>query len=466
MQRSNSRLIYILILISILFSSILSVPAYGDDVPNPEPVSAQDVVVLDGRTGKTLYSLNSDDEIKPSSVLPLLIAMVVRDHKALEDYLLVDASAANQTTNILSSSSAGPMGLKKGERLQYQELVKTVLFNGSKDATLALAVAVSGSEAEFIKLIEEKITSLKLTNTVITSITGAGLEDRTSVMDSAAAMMAFAKYPDLTLIAAEDSYVFIPNNMVPEARKIENTNQQVIDNSDFRYNKALAGIITQINPDEGANHFIALSRDQESMIIVSLGGSPSAADSYADSIKLSEWAYSNYHTIKLISKGDKLSQWPVADGKALELVAGEDFYYVEQKNSIPTSEFGINFKPLNLAGPIKQNQVMGTAEIMVQDRSLGEIPLLAAADVEVQAYQVVETTLLGTILRYLSKILFVVLLFVLIGLIIRTINNLKRSRKKRQEIQKKRLQYKKEMERKKWEKEQRERRSKINRSGF
>lgn len=139
---------------------------------------------------------------------------------------------------------------------------------------------------------------------------------------------------------------------------------------------------------------------------------------------------------------------------------------LSRKNSIPTSEFGINFKPLNLAGPIKQNQVMGTAEIMVQDRSLGEIPLRAAADVEVQAYQVVETTLLGTILRYLSKILFVVLLFVLIGLIIRTINNLKRSRKKRQEIQKKRLQYKKEMERKKWEKEQRERRSKINRSGF
>lgn len=465
MKRKFSFFKYILILSIFLtaFGSHKSV--YAEPVADPEKSLASNVMILDGRTGKTLYSVNPEDKIKTSSVLPLLVTMVASDKVSPDDYMLVSENSPENSTHIMSLSNAGPTGLKKGERLQFSELFKAILLGDSKDAYKAVMANVAGSEKDFVELIKKKIDNLKLNNTKITSVLNPSDEDFTTVSDSAFIMKEFARNPNLISMAGEGSYTFIPNNMVPEGRKVDNTNLMVSEDSEFYYSKSLGGIISFKNPNEGMNNFISIAKENDTIIIVSLGDSISEADSFSDATRFSEWAFTNFSTIKLISSGTRISEWPVEGGKPLELVAGRDFYYFEPKSSLPTSEFGINFIPLKLSGEIKKDQQMGNAEIIIQGKPVGEIPLMASTDVVVKPY-VTEEKNKNPLNSTLVKVLLGILSLVLVILIIRTANKLKKSKKRRQEIEKKRMMLKSQAERERWKKEQRERRSRINRSGF
>ncbi|MFB0917472.1 MAG: hypothetical protein QMB63_00180 [Clostridiaceae bacterium] len=465
MKGKFSFLKYILILSIFLTAFGGQKTVYGEPVADPEKSLASNVMILDGRTGKTLYSVNPDERIKASSILPLLVTMVATDKVSPEDYMLVSENSSDSLTHIMSVSNAGPTGLKKGERLQFSELFKAILLSDSKDAYKAVMANVAGSEQDFVSLIMKKIASLKLNNTKITSVLNPGDDDFTTVSDSAFIMKEFAQKPRLISMAGEESYTFIPNNMVPEGRKVDNTNLMVSEGSDFFYAKSLGGIISFKKPDEGMNNFVSIAMENDTMIIVSLGDSISAADSFSDATRFSEWAFKNFTTVKLISSGTRISEWPVEGGKPLELIAGKDFYFFEPKSSLPTSEFGINFIPLKLSGEIKKEQQMGNAEIIIEGKTVGEIPLLASTDVTVKPY-VTKDTKTNPLNSTVVKVVLGILSLVLIVLIIRTINKLKRSKKRRQEIEKKRMLLKSQAERERWKKEQRERRSRINRSGF
>lgn len=422
-------------------------------------------MVLDGRTGKELYAKKSETVIRTDSILPMLIAMAVMDESSPDDFVLISQEAQGMSTGITGTQDK--VGLKAGERLTVRQLLTSVLLANSQDACKALS-SVYASDNLFLTRIQEKIQKLNLTNTVVSSyLITDGTKDHTTVKDMALVMREFMTYPLLSELSRQPSYTFVPNNMVPEPRLISNTNQQILPSGKMYYSKASAGFLASAAQDAVPfSLFVSASSDAESQFIVALAETAQTADNYTNSKSLADWAFNNYKAMKLISKGDVISNLPLSNGSILGMLAEKDFYYLGAFGETAKPAFSLSFKPLDVSGDfIEQNQIMGSADIVIADKVEGTINLLSS-----KALSLAEPDLTaprpGLLDRILGVLIWIALAIALIGLvilIIRTYNFYKRSKRKQQELRRKReilLEHKKQ-ERKKKAKQQ-----VINRSNF
>lgn len=67
-------------------------------------------------------------------------------------------------------------GFKKGEKVTYRDLLYASILPSAADAIYALEISISGSEKEFVKLMNEKVKELNLKNTKFAN--GVGLYDK------------------------------------------------------------------------------------------------------------------------------------------------------------------------------------------------------------------------------------------------------------------------------------------------
>lgn len=404
--------------------------AFASTVPNSPIVNADSVYIMESRTGEELYSKKAEEPIPIDSLLPMLVSMVVLDEKNIDDFILISEEAQGMNTRITGTN--GDAGLTAGERLTIRQLLSAVLLANSQDASRALADTF-GEEDLFLKRIQTKAEELNLGGTVIESYLIGNNSGTTTTRDMALAMQAFLNYPELLDIARQPSYTFIPNNMVPQPRIIENRNAQVLPEDDSYLQEAVAGFLSEGTTDSGPyNIFITAAEKDNSQFIVSLSRSQAVNDNYANSRVLFDWAGNNYRTIHLISQGDTLSNHPLENGENLNLIAARDVYFLAPREMTEDPTFSLNFKPLDFSGDmVQENQVMGSADIVVAEKTIATIDLLASGTVNLSSQgDALEEPLWTRILRWSLLVLLILLFLAILILAIRTVNMIRRTNRK------------------------------------
>ena len=441
MTIKKKRLLNILGLLLLLTAAVQcmapALRASASSVPAPPIVNAESVFIMEGRTGEELYSKKADEPVATDSLLPMLVAMVVADARNIDDFILISEDAQGMNTKITGTN--GDAGLTAGERLTIRQVLSAVLLANSQDATRALAADFEPSQ-DFLGLIQAKVLGLELKGTSIESyLTGGEASGKTTVRDMALAMQAFLDYPQLVAIAQQPSYTFIPNNMVPEPRIIENSNAQVVPGDDEYMSNALAGFLSEGTYQTFSfNMFVSGAEHSNSQFITALSNSSKLKENFSDSRALFDWAGNNYRSTHLISKGEVLSYLPLENGSNLELTASKDIYFLAPRDMTGEPDFSLNFKPLDLSGTvIELNQVMGTADIVVTERTVATLDLLAESAVSLTEVDddVPEDPVWIRTLRWLGLFLIMILILAIIVLIIRTINKLRRTRHRIRKIQ-------------------------------
>ncbi|PKK40271.1 hypothetical protein ABB02_00482 [Clostridiaceae bacterium JG1575] len=397
-------------------------------IPSAPIVNAKSVVVMDAHSGQILYSKRPEDPLTTQSLLPMLTAMTVTKTHSLQEFLLVDESAGQGRTKI--KGPQGGAGLKSGERLKISQILSALLLAQSPDALRALS-SLYPSETAFLEALQGTINSLNLSQTKITELfPEKNSPDRTTASDMAKVMQAFTQWPDLLTLANQSSYTFVPNNMVPEPRVIQNTNLQVVPRSEAAYQKARAGFFSEnLFEDPGNNLFIALASAKDSEFIVALGHSSNGKEAFSNSKALFDWAFNNYRSEKLIRKGEILSELPLPSKEVLTLESGEDFYFLDNAKEGEKTNFSLSFKPKEWTGKsITRHQNMGSADILVRDKVVGSVPLLASKDLTLPQENTASTEPTRPSLPLVLLFFFGVL--ILLVLLIRTYNLYRRSLRK------------------------------------
>jgi D-alanyl-D-alanine carboxypeptidase (penicillin-binding protein 5/6) len=145
-------------------------------------------VVLDEGTERILYAKNPDLKLPPASTTKLVTAMVAMDRLRPEQIITVSKKAAR-------TPSVAPR-LIPGQRLQASDLLYLALMRSINGAAVALAEAVSGSEWEFTKLMNEKAHEVGAMNTRFINSTGLpGNGQYITALDLAKIMKASLQYP-------------------------------------------------------------------------------------------------------------------------------------------------------------------------------------------------------------------------------------------------------------------------------
>lgn len=128
--------------------------------------------------GRELWSSSAAEPRPPASLTKLMTALVVLDAIAPDEVVTVSARAAR--------ARGARVGLVVGERFHAADLVTAMLVASGNDACLAIAEHVAGSEAAFVRRMNERARAMQLSATHFENACGFdGPTHRSSARDIA-----------------------------------------------------------------------------------------------------------------------------------------------------------------------------------------------------------------------------------------------------------------------------------------
>ncbi|MGD1075486.1 MAG: D-alanyl-D-alanine carboxypeptidase family protein [Thermodesulfovibrionales bacterium] len=243
--------------ISIVFSFLLITSCLClVTVVAAENITSRAAVVMDAVTGRVLYAKNSEHFLMPASTTKLMTALVVLEHSQLSDVVTVSRRAAG--------ASPSKVGLKEGDKVTIATLLYAALMRSANDAAVALAEAVSGTEEEFVKLMNEKAIAIGAYHTKFINANGLpGKGQYITAYDLSMIMKQAIQYPVLKEI------------LTTRVREISTQSGKTIfiKNTDMLLwsDKDIVGGKTGYTRQARHCFVCAVERDNETLIVALLG---------------------------------------------------------------------------------------------------------------------------------------------------------------------------------------------------
>ena len=148
------------------------------------PVLASSSIVMDLDTGRVLYQKNSKEKRLIASTTKILTAIVTLENADIEKEVTIgDEVLKMYGTNIY---------IEVGEKMKIKDLLYGLLLRSGNDAAVALAVAVSGSEEDFVRLMNEKAQKIGMKDSIFEN--PHGLDDDTKNYSTAYDMALLSRY--------------------------------------------------------------------------------------------------------------------------------------------------------------------------------------------------------------------------------------------------------------------------------
>ncbi|WP_415841187.1 D-alanyl-D-alanine carboxypeptidase family protein [Paenibacillus typhae] len=275
-------------------------------------LNVSSAVLIEPTTGEVLLSYNADEALPPASMT-----------KMMTEYLVTEAVNNGQLswdqTVTIQENAAQQVGsrifLAQGDQHTVKELYIAMAVGSANDATVALAELVSGSEQQFVTLMNE--TAQKMGMKTAYFINSTGLDradmpskyrpetDRETVMSAMDAAI-LAKYivtehPDFTEFTTIQSYKFRER----DAKPMINYNWMLEANKDIANFKAYAypgldGLKTGHTTKAGNCFTGTAVRDGMRLISVVMGAD-SEAHRFTETKKVLDFGFNNFEIKQVVA---------------------------------------------------------------------------------------------------------------------------------------------------------------------
>ncbi|MDZ5474663.1 D-alanyl-D-alanine carboxypeptidase family protein [Bacillus sp. 31A1R] len=292
---------------------------------DPLGLKAEAAILLDAKTGKILYAKNPD-----------VILGVASMAKMMTEYLVLEAIANNKITwdqkvkinEYVHKLSAAPglsnVGLTQGEEYTVEELYQAMAIHSGNAASVALAEIISGTEKNFVALMNKKAEELNLEDYKFVNSTGlnnssllgnhpAGNSDEENIMSArATAKLAYrllTDYPEVLETAS------MPVLKFRDGREYKNFNW-MLPTLIYQY-EGVDGLKTGSTDFAGAGFTATAERNGQRFISVVM----KAADKderFSETRKILDYAFSNFGEEEIVKENyqvKKQKTLPVTKGK-------------------------------------------------------------------------------------------------------------------------------------------------------
>ena len=126
--------------------------------------SAYEYVLMDMDSGRVLASKNKDSPRLIASITKIMTCILAIENKDINDKVIVDES--------ISKSYGSGIYISIGEEIKLIDLLYGLMLRSGNDAAMQIASYVSGSEEEFVKLMNNKAKELGMKNTIFYNASG------------------------------------------------------------------------------------------------------------------------------------------------------------------------------------------------------------------------------------------------------------------------------------------------------
>lgn len=405
------------LLVLFLFSNLFITTASADTVPSLE---AKGVVLIDGITGAVLFSKNPDVQFEPASTTKIMTALITLEKTNLDDKVTIGVNPP-----LVDGSR---IGIAEGEIYTVRELLLGLLLESGNDTAEALAEHISGSNASFGALMTEKAKEIGSKNTTFKNPSGLHEDGHlTTAYDLALIMKEAYSNPDFNEIARTPFYYYEkhPNHDGTE-KWVTNKNHCLNQETPYYYKYTYSG---KVGYTPEANHTYAAAAVNDDQVLISSFLNAENKDAQFLSVgTLFDYGFDNFETIKLVSKGDKVSEYNINNETIIPLLSSKDFYYSKPKaDNTPTITFTYEDRDLSKE-TITNGQSLFTGNLLLSNEIYGNLEFISSVDREytfkVAINESIEKLKQNTLSIIVLSIISLLLLFLLFA-------NLKRRRRSR-----------------------------------
>jgi len=321
--------------------------------------------VLSTSDGRELWSRDVDEKRAMASTTKIMTAIVALENSSLDDTMAVTSSAGRVGESVA--------GLKTGDVFTIRTVLEGMLVKSGNDAAEALAIHVGGSEAGFVKMMNDKAADLGLASTRFANPHGLDAQDHHTTARDLAVLARYAMSNDeFRRIVGLPSVDLDGQGPAPE---LETSNLLIGD-----YLGA-SGVKTGWTNDAGYCLVASAKRRDIELFAVVLGASTEKSR-FDQAESLLDWGFEHYATRFIASADETLGVVPVTD----YLDVGVPAIIEEPVKAAVFDLDGDIVRKVDLyAGveaPVKRGDKVGTLSLSQGDRLLAQVPLVAGSAVD------------------------------------------------------------------------------------
>lgn len=339
--------------------------AKASDKPN---ILASDAISIDANSGVILYQKNAYKRAYPASITKIMTALLLMEKVPESDSITLSHNC------IMHPKSNAQVFFQHGEVLSRDTALFTMLTISANDVACGIGEHISGTEADFGKLMTEKAKELGAKNTQF--VNASGLHDPgyyTTAYDMA--LITKAAIKNKMILQALNTKRYVINTNFQKNRVVKRTNLSY-DNPDSigektGYTDQARNTLVEVDEENGVR-----------IITVILGANKEVTKktNFEDAQKISRYVFSSRQPVQIVNK-DAWSRHITIMGKAVTVVPKTSLQLDENKsvdNHLVT-RFSLELKPKPLLykNGIEKGEKVGVIDVKQNGQIVGHVDAIS-----------------------------------------------------------------------------------------
>jgi serine-type D-Ala-D-Ala carboxypeptidase (penicillin-binding protein 5/6) len=331
-------------------------------------VAARAWILVDAVTGQTIAAQNPEQAVEPASLTKIMTVYMAFD--ALKENRI----SREQQVPVSEKAWKTPgsrMFIEPRKPVTVDEILQGIVIQSGNDASVAIAETLSGTEEAFAQQMTEKARELGMTETTFKNASGLpDPEHVTTVRDLAIlAQRMIADHPDKYQVYSQREFTY---NNIKQANR----------NRLLWADPSVDGMKT--GHTEAAGYcLVSTAQRGDRRVISVLVGAESEATRAEESLKLLNWAFQNFDTVKLVDAGQAALEARVWEGttEMAKLGTAQAIWLTIPRGKTGEVEL-VAQRPDPLLAPLASGERVGTLTLTVDGEPLRVLPLDVLASVE------------------------------------------------------------------------------------
>ena len=262
------------------------------------------------------------------------------------------------------------------DKVTVEDLLKGIIIVSGNDACVALAEGLSGTEEEFVILMNEKAEELGMVNTNFSNSSGINDADNYSTVRDILKMSRYLilNYPEYYSYFKEKTFTWDRTGGDP----IKQGNRNPL----LYKNIGADGIKTGYLAVEKYSLASSIERKGRRLIAVGSGFETKSSRS-RESSKLLTYGLTNFDLVEIVKKNEPIEKIDVWLGKKqqVDVHIKQDIYKTIKKAKKKLLKVTLKYEG-PIEAPIKKDQIVGKLRVVYDQELVGEYDLLASNKVE------------------------------------------------------------------------------------
>ena len=347
-------------LVKILFLLIL----FSNSLLHAEiNIKAKTAILQDFLSGKILYEKDAETSIYPASMTKIMTVIVAFDllkdgEISLDEKFLISKKAWR-----LSNTKSSSMFIMVDDEVSVENLLRGIIIISGNDACVALAEGISGSEEEFVILMNTKAKEIGMQNTKFGNSHGLNVPPSANVSTVRDILLMsnylIKHYPEYYSYFSEKEFLWNRTGGDPITQP--NTNTLVAKDI------GIDGIKTGFLTVEKYSLASSILRNGRRLIAV-VSGFQSKRSRVNESKNILTYGLTNFDTIEISKKNEKFHSLDTWLGKKekIDIYVKDDVYITVPKRKKKSINAYIEYNG-PIPAPIEKDVKLGVLNIFIND---------------------------------------------------------------------------------------------------